>query len=184
MANPVAAGLVRRAADWPGVKTLPAHLGVAVLQASRPKVFFDPKNPKWPETASLTLTVPPSLDGQMTPEDFQRLVAAELEHQEREACAAVANSGKSFLGAGRCQRVSPYQRAKGFEPLRGRNPTFAVGRGSSEAYRAAAAEVSAYRAAHRKALLRWRAGDRDVAFPEGTWAMRRHHAVRSTRLAA
>ena len=35
MANPVAAGLVKRAADWLGVRTLPQGLGRSSLQAKR-----------------------------------------------------------------------------------------------------------------------------------------------------
>lgn len=177
MANPVAAGLVRRARDWPGLTTLPTELGHAVLEADRPDVFFDPDNPQWPAHAIVHLTLPPSLEGQMSLEEFQRRVAEEVERLEKEARAQLAKEGRSFLGADRCKRVSPYRRARSFEPLRDRNPTFAVGRGNRVAFFAAVEELRAFRAAYAQALLMWRAGVRDVAFPPGTWAMRRWHAV-------
>ena len=177
MANPVAAGLVRRACDWPGLTTSPRELGRAVLQAARPTVFFDPDNVQWPETASVALPVPPALEGQMPLEEFERQVTAELERQENEARDEVAKSGRGFLGADRCRRTSPYQRARSFEALRDRSPSFAVGRGNREAFFAAVAELRAFRAAYRRALQQWRQAVRDVVFPLGTWMMWRQHAV-------
>jgi len=177
MANPVAAGLVRRAREWPGVTTMPEQLGKDVLSAARPSFFFDPNNAQWPQTASVALTLPPSLEGQMSVEEFQRQVAAELARQEQEARREVAKAGRTFLGADRCRRTSPYRRARSFEPLRDRNPTFAVGRGNREGFFAAVEELRAFRAAYREALRLWRLGVRDVAFPAGTWAMKQLHAV-------
>src|SRR6266545_2027558 len=55
LANPVAAGLVRRSAEWPGLWTAPEQIGVAKLTARRPKVFFDPKS-YMPEARTLELT--------------------------------------------------------------------------------------------------------------------------------
>ena len=184
MANPVAAGLVRRARDWPGLTTMPDQLGRAVLSAARPSVFFDPNNAQWPETARLALTLAPSLEGQMSLEEFQLQVAAELERQEQEAHSEVAKAGRTFLGADRCRRTSPYRRARSFEPLRDRNPTFAVGRGNRVGFFAAAEELRAFRAAYREALRKWRLGVREVAFPAGTWAMKRLHAVAVAKNAA
>src|SRR6266498_3729775 len=41
LANPVAAGLVRRGSEWPGLWTAPAEVGCATLVAPRPKRFFN-----------------------------------------------------------------------------------------------------------------------------------------------
>ena len=177
MANPVAAGLVRDARDWPGLTTRPEELGRAVLTASRPTVFFDPQNPQWPEQATVALTMPPSLVDQMTLEEFQRRVTEELELQEREARQQVMEEGRGFMGAERCRRSSPYGRARSYEELRDTNPTFAVGRGNREELFAAVVEVHEFQCAYRDAMLKWRAGVRDVAFPRGTWWMRRLHAA-------
>jgi hypothetical protein len=184
MANPVEAGLVRCARDWPGLTTMPEQLGKAVLSAARPTVFFDPNNTQWPEAAGFTLTLPPSLEGHMTVEEFQRQVTAELADQEQQARQEVAKAGRTFLGADRCRRTSPYRRAHSFELLRDRNPTFAVGRGNREGFFAAVEELRAFRAAYREALRLWRLGVRDVEFPAGTWAMKRLHSAHVARLAA
>lgn len=177
MANPVAAGLVRSARDWPGLTTHPAQIGQARLSAARPTVFFDPESPQWPANASISLTMPPSLVGQMTLAEFQRRVTEELELQEGAARCEVKKEGRSFLGAGRCRRCSPYQRARSFEPVRGRNPSFAVGRGNREAFFAEVSNLRAFRRAYRQVMTEWRAGVREVRFPLGTWLMRRVHAV-------
>jgi REP element-mobilizing transposase RayT len=174
LANPVAAGLVRHAGEWPGAKVLVDELGVGVLRAARPDVYFNPTNPAWPEEATLDLSLPPGFEAGEA-EDFRREVAAELAREEAKAHAEL--SGKAVLGAERAASVSPYERATSFEPLRALNPTFAVGRGSKEAWLHAAAAVRAFRAAYRTALAEWCKGMRDVLFPEGTWWMRVFHAV-------
>jgi hypothetical protein len=60
MANPVKAGLVQYARDWPGVTVLPHELGRRTFRIERPAVFFDPNNPQWPDVVELSLTLPPT----------------------------------------------------------------------------------------------------------------------------
>jgi putative transposase len=174
LANPVAAGLVRHASEWPGAKVLVDELGIGVLRAARPDVYLDPTNPAWPEEATLELSLPPAFEAGEA-EGFRREVAAELVREEAKAHAELSAEG--VLGAERAGSVSPHDRATSFEPLRALNPTFAVGHGSKDAWRIAAAAVRTFRAAYRVALGRWRQGVRDVLFPEGTWWMRVFHAA-------
>ena len=61
MANPVKAGLVRHARDWPGITVLPHELGRRVWTAKRPKAYFRANNSQWPDVFELALTLPPSL---------------------------------------------------------------------------------------------------------------------------
>jgi hypothetical protein len=82
----------------------------------------------------------------------------ELERQERLAHHELKKRGWRVLGAERIRRLSPYRRATSFEPLRGRNPTFAVGRGQKKVFFQAVAEPLAFRHAYRQALEQWRAG--------------------------
>ena len=56
IANPVEAGLVERACDWPGVTTQIAQLAGGILEAERPAFFFAATNPQWGERASAMLT--------------------------------------------------------------------------------------------------------------------------------
>lgn len=174
LANPVAAGLVRHASEWPGAKVLVDELGGGVLRAARPDVYLDPKNPAWPADVTLEVSLPPGLEAGEA-EDFRREVADELAREE--AMAHAKQAGEGVLGAEQAGSVSPYERATSFEPLRALNPTFAVGRGGKEAWLRAAAAVRAFRAAYRGALAEWCKGVRDVLFPEGTWWMRVCHAA-------
>jgi REP element-mobilizing transposase RayT len=176
LANPVAAGLVRHARDWPGAKVLSDELGRGVLRAARPEVYFDPSNPAWPDVAALPITLPPCIEPHEA-KAFRRQVAEELALEEAKAHAEAQGRGASILGAGRAVEVSPLERATSVEPLGERNPTFAVGRGDGDAWRAAAGAVRAFRSAYRTALERWRTGVRSVVFPAGTWWMRVLHAV-------
>ncbi|WP_437942420.1 transposase [Sorangium sp. So ce341] len=176
LANPVAAGLVRHAKEWPGVKVHVGELGRGVLRATRPSVYLDPANPQWVEEATLPLALPPDI----APEDaesLRRQVAAELERQEELAHADVERRGLRFVGAEQVTKNSPYERATSSEGLRERNPTFAVGRDQGDAWRTAAAAVRAFRASYRVALERWRAGVRSVLFPVGTWWMCTFHGA-------
>lgn len=176
LANPVAAGLVEQAYEWPGAKVLVDELGGGVLRVTRPEVYFNRTNPQWPEEAMLELTLPPGM-AQDAADGFRRKVGAELERQQGQARAEAQQKSFRVLGAERAKTVSPYDRATSFEPLRDRNPTFAVGRGQAEAWQRAASGVRAFRAAYHEALARWRTGVRSVMFPAGTWCMRVLHAA-------
>ncbi|MGK3992454.1 transposase [Sorangium sp. So ce1024] len=179
LANPVSAGLVRHAREWPGIKADTSELGRGLLRATRPAAYLDPENPLWPDEVTLPLSLPPGI-ARDSAERFRDDVAAELELLEAQAHAEVQQQRRPCLGADRASRVSPYERATSFEALRGRNPTFAVGREQGDAWRIAGAAVRAFRASYREALERWRAGIRDAVFPSGTWWMRMLHGVNVT----
>ncbi|WP_438003915.1 transposase [Sorangium sp. So ce321] len=176
LANPVAAGLVRHARQWPGIKVDVSELGCGVLHATRPSAYLDPKNPQWIEDTTLPLALPPVVE-QEHAEGFRHQVADELARLEGRAHAELERKGLRFLGAEQASKISPYERATSFEGLRDRNPTFAVGRDQGDAWRIAAAAVSAFRASYRAALERWRTGIRNAVFPVGTWWMRTFHGV-------
>jgi REP element-mobilizing transposase RayT len=176
LANPVAAGLVRLAHEWPGAKVLVAEIGRAELRASRPDVYFDPSNRAWPEVATLPVTLPPDVaEGEA--EEFRRAVASSLARQEEEAREEAQRRGVRFLGAKRAVAVPPHERASSFEALRHINPTFAVGHGNGDARHRAVVAIRGFRSAYRDALKQWCAGVRSVVFPEGTWWMHVLHAV-------
>jgi putative transposase len=177
IANPVAAGLIRRAHHWPGVTVRPEHLGRRCYTANRPDFYFDSDNPQWPSTTTLELTMP---ELAMRDADVRDAVAAEVEHLEHTARETVcARSGK-YLDANSIRRLSPYERAKSFEPSRERNPTFAVGRGQRDAFFHAVAVYREFRQAYLRAMNLWRGFSRDVLFPHGTWLMRDLHRAATT----
>lgn len=174
LANPVAAGLVRRADQWPGAKVTVSELGRATLRARRPTVYLNPKNPRWVEEGAVAVALPPCVPPESA-DAFREQVAAELDRLEAEAHARMAEEERCFLGAQGATKVDPSTRATTPEPVIDRNPTFAVGREQGDAWFRAAEVERAFRTAYRAALERWRAGVRDVVFPAGTWAMRVFH---------
>lgn len=176
--NPVEAGLVRYAKDWPGVTTLPSEIGKAVWRIERPEQYFSANDDKWPPVVELRLTVPPAAEQLGVSDDqFRQLVAEEVARQEEAAREKANEQGLAFLGADRCRKLSPFRRARSPEPLRSRNPAFAVGRGNREAYLEAVARLRAFRLAYRERLEAWRAGERSAPFPAGTWMMRHRHGA-------
>jgi REP element-mobilizing transposase RayT len=177
MANPVQAGLVRRARDWPGVTVVPQELGRRTWTLNRPDAYFRADNRQWPDAVELSLTLPPILRARDGAQDVRDAVGEELERQERLAHQEIRKRGWRFLGAERVRRLSPYRRATSFELLRDRNPTLAVGRGQRKVFFQAVAELRAFRKAYRQALEQWRAGLRSVVFPQGTWCMCQVHGV-------
>lgn len=172
--NPVKAGLVFDAADWPGVTAKAADIGRRVLSACRPAFYFRPD--KWAAEASIQLTMPECLRelGEAT---ARELIAAEVERQQAEARAYVKEKGWKVGGRIAAQNVSPYRAAKSWRELGKLVPHIAAGRGQTEARIAAIAELRQFRADHREAKARWTSGDRAVVFPAGTYWMRVHHAA-------
>jgi len=176
LANPVCAGLVWSAREWPGATVHVSDLGQGVLRARRPSVYLDSNSPQWPKEATLSLSLPPIIEHDEA-DGFRRDVAAEFERQEAQARGDVRRKGLRFCGAKRASEISPYERVTSFEPLRRRNPTFAVGRGQGDTWHRAAAAVRAFRTSYRAALERWCAGVRSAVFPTGTWWMRVFHGA-------
>ena len=172
LANPVAAGAVFDPNEWPGAKTTVTDIGQTVLKASRPKVYFDPTN--WLDEVELPIELPPMIaeaDAQVFRDDVAKALAVEVE------MARKTIAPENILGAKRAATISPETRSKTPEATRKLNPTFAVGRGHSDIAAAARRVVTAFRSAYCAAIELWRSGDRDVAFPAGTWWMRVFHSV-------
>jgi putative transposase len=177
IANPVTAGLVATAAEWPGVTIAAAQLGRARWTIARPHVYFSRTNGLWPETATLELATPNPLSS--THETARALIAAQVAHAEALAANELRIRGLQFLGRVAATQCSPFECARSVEPTNRCNPSFAVGSGQREAYRNAVIGLRVFRQAYREALANWRHGLRDIAFPPGTWQMVRLHRARA-----
>lgn len=176
--NPVAAGLVRCAKDWPGITTRVDDIGRACWRIERPAHYFRADDDKWPPVVELHLAMPPAAAQLgLSDDQFRELVAEEVAQQEKAARRELTARRGSFLGADRCRKLDPFRRARTPEPLRSRNPTLAVGRGNREALVEAIARLRAFRLAYRQRLESWRAGERGAPFPAGTWLMRHRHGA-------
>lgn len=174
LANPVAAGLVRCAEDWPGLWSDPGRLGGPATVVERPTGFFR-EHGAMPAVASLQLHAPAAL-GAVT--GLVATVRELLRQAEDRAAAVLAAAGRAFLGVARALAQRPTARPSTVEPRRTLRPTFATKdpRRQLEAVR----RLKAFLQAHKAALIAWRQGLRDVDFPAGTYLMRVLHAARCT----
>jgi len=158
-----------------GIRTTVADVGESTLEAQRPKQYFRAKNPEWVLNAKLAVSLPPSIpsaEAQAFCDDIQR----ELTKLENAAHDRIPKN--KVLGAEQATQIPPESRITTREPAFQRNPTFALGRGATNELRLAMiAKRRAFHRAYDEALLKWRAGDRTVTFPAGTYAMRVGHHV-------
>jgi putative transposase len=170
-ANPVAAGLVKHAEDWPGV----VAWGERVLVAERPSSYFRDGG-ACPPSLSLVFEAPLQRDGELSREDWGARVARAIGDKVAEAQRAVRSAGREFLGRAAVVAASFIQRARSYETKFGVIPTFAAKlRFVREKLRRVERR---FRARYRAALESWRDGQRDVAFPFGTWGIVVGHGAR------
>jgi REP element-mobilizing transposase RayT len=171
LANPVAAGLVRRGRLWPGLWLNPERIALAEFE--RPSHFFRRRGTTaLPDRASLGLVPPPGFDSR---EEFQRAVSAALQSREALADLELRAAGRTFLGAAAVLSQPPSARPPRPEPRRGLNPRIAC----LDKWRRiqALANLVQFLQAYRLAFARWRAGSPDVLFPNGTYLMRVLHGA-------
>jgi putative transposase len=158
--NPVRAGLVAHAAEWPGAISLP---GVREIEVRRPDMWFGDGRP---EVLTLKITPPPSWAG--SEDEWHVWLASELASGEDRIRRERAEQEAAFMGKQRVLMQHPFDRPRTPDDLvPGRNPSLATG-GDGALMRAAILELRQWRRAYREALVRWRV-DKTATFPMGTW---------------
>ncbi len=177
IANPVEAGAVRYAKDWPGAHTLPAEVGARVIHVQRPPHYFDPQKPKWPDKLELRLEMPVALELDYGPDLARERIATRVRQNEHHAWNEARRTGRTFIGPRRVLRLLHTKRAKSYEVSGNLNPRFAAA-GNRAAATEAVRQLRAFKAQYQRALARWMAGDRNACFPVGTWWMRVCHGAR------
>ena len=165
MANPVTAGLVREARQWPGVVSRPSDMYGAEHGGERPSEWFHESQE---ESARITLCAPPCFEGRV--DELVAAVRSMVAEREKLAAEELRRTGRRVLGAGRALDVDPFDAPSTDEAERVRNPVFAAV--TDEARRAAVRTLRDWRRAYAAAWARWRAGDHAAVFPYGTWWMR------------
>jgi hypothetical protein len=170
LANPVAAGLVKRGADWPGLWTAPALIGTR-LAVRRPEGFFDPKG-HLPECIELELTVPP---GFSSPDQFRSELGVAVHDLEEKHQKELASQGRRFIGAARVLVQSPFSRPAPGEPRFGLKPRIAA----RDKWRRIEGifRIKGFEQHYRESRANWCSGIRDVVFPAGTYLMRIMYGV-------
>jgi REP-associated tyrosine transposase len=166
LANPVAAGLVRRGREWPGLWSAPADLG-RVVKVPRPDHFFSRKG-SLPESIDLELAVPTGFDSAA---DFRDALEGGLAERE----AAAAQERPAFLGVERVLAQRPSATPAQEEPGGQLRPRVAA----RDKWRRIEllGRLKAFLESYQEALERWRAGERGTVFPAGTYWMRVVHDV-------
>lgn len=171
LANPVAAGLVRRGAEWPGLWSDLYGQDGGRIEAERPDVFFRPGGPM-PDRAVLDLVPPP---GFADAADFRRRVDEALSVKEEEARATLEAEGRTFLGRDRVLAQLPTTAPTTWEPWRALHPRVAAGDRWKRCE--VLGRLKQFLHDYREAWLRYSGGEREVAFPAGTYALRVMHGV-------
>ncbi len=171
LANPVAARLVRRGREWPGLWSDPDEIGQAAMRCDRPDGFFREAGPM-PSSATLRLEAPPGFEGDSA---FREKLGRALREEEDRIADEQAGMRRSFVGPTRVMARNPFARPAPIEVRRNPDPRVACRDRWKRVE--ALARIGEFVRDYRQALARWRAGFRDVVFPCGTWHMRVHHAV-------
>ena len=170
LANPVRAGLVDRACEWPGVISRPENLGRAEV-VKRPETYFRNIRDNCPEKLELRYHIPREFEGDATA--WRRKVRERLLRIEKQARKQRKAKGWKVLGVERVLAQHHEAKPQSKETWFKLNPRIAA-RDKSLRERMIAA-LKAFRSAYRAALERWCAGERHVEFPDGTYWMRVHH---------
>ena len=173
MANPVEAGMVRHGKSWPGVRRAwPSKPRVI----KRPPRFFrgEKKGGKWPKEAVLEFVRPPGYD-ELSDDELAAVIGAAIEEREAQARAQRDADGKPFLGRRAVLAQSRHGRPRTREPRFGTSPKVACRNKWRRIERLQANRQ--WQVDYQAALASWRAGERDVVFPAGTYKMRVLHGV-------
>ena len=171
LANPVAAGLVRRSDRWPGLWSNPDHVDVVSTTHQRPTQFFRREGPL-PQAIPLRTVRPPGFD---TTEAFVLPLKRRIKEMEADAEVAMRRTGRTFGGRRAVLRQSPFARPGTLAPRRKLNPRIA-GKDTSARVEALR-QLRRFADAYRRARDAFWAGERDVVFPPGTYNMRLRFGV-------
>jgi putative transposase len=174
LVNPVEAGLVRRAKEWPGATSWAMEYGRPIT-VKRPDLKFYGK--KRPKELQLVLTRPPGFDESMSDAEVREVIRSRVREKEAEILERHRKEGKGFVGAAAIRAQSRLAKpatphGKGVKDVK---PTVSA-RSKWHAI-AAKQQVTEFTIRYRKALKAWKAGDRTVVFPYGTWRMARYFDV-------
>lgn len=177
ISNPVEAGAVRYAKDWPGAHTLPRDIGTRVVKARRPAYYFDSDNVNWPDVIELPLQMPTALELDYGTDLTHRRIAERVQEREHRAWQESKRTGIAFVGARRVVLQPHTKRARSYEAFGSLNPRFAAA-GHRGAASEAVQRLRSFNEQYDKAFAAWSSGKRTVCFPVGTWWMRVCHGAR------
>jgi putative transposase len=182
LANPVAENIVDRVSDWPGASSLGLNLSGRTDTISRPRGFFRDAG-RMPKTVTLRTE---KLDGfeNLSDDGWSKEIVAAVTNAEINARAARAEKKLRVLGRKAVLGALHTDSPTTVEARRTLRPEIACKNPERRARELAA--LLEFRATHRQAMIEWQNGKHIVAFPSGTYQMRRFvaYADPSVRRAA
>jgi REP element-mobilizing transposase RayT len=172
LANPVEAGLVKRARRWPGFTTAGMKFGEK-REFRRPKVFYDAANEDLPDRIELEVVRP--LRGEASAQEADEELARLVQRRERAAAKKLLEEHRRFHGENRVRRQRWSGQPRTFDARFTRTPR--VSSRSRWDRIAALQRNREWEAKYAEAYEAWLRGA-DVEFPYGTWALSRIARVR------
>lgn len=169
----------RRRADEEARRLKGARPGARAPKEPAPKPDRRSRS-RLPETVEFEISVPPGYDHMTLAQvraHFRKLL------DERVAMIKAERKAQGLprvMGVKAIRAQNPFDSAGSTIPTFGRNPRIAC----LDAVKRPALldQLTAWRIAHRVAYSQWRANQRDVEFPYGTYGMRRYHGARIAKL--
>jgi len=169
--NPVRAGLVERAKEWPGASGYAALITGKPVRAYRPKAFHSSRSKVMPEVIDVSFRIPERF-GDPAPiiEEIVRRVTRIEENEIRERRCR----GIPVVGRYRVMRRSPFE--KPAEPKKRSDISPTIAAIDSQTRFEAIDRLRCFRRRYRAARAAMRAGT-PIPFPHGTYWLARHVGV-------
>jgi hypothetical protein len=175
--NPVVDGLVRTAAAWPGLITLPVQIGTSQVVRRPPFFFRRGENATLPAEASFILTEPRAYVDTYGPGVFAAALAKRVQARESQVQAEFDRAGRTFAGKRKILATDPYDRPRtpADKRRRGFDPKFSCS--DPARLKLEIAKLRDFRRLYHRARRLWLryASKGRAVFPYGTYAMRRFH---------
>ncbi|MEM9696455.1 MAG: hypothetical protein AAGA56_28180 [Myxococcota bacterium] len=173
LTNPVRAHLVARAADWPGLTSLPAQRRDKTDVVRRPRWFFAREGSVVRDEVEIHYRRLPGFE-HLSEEAWRAKIDTAVAEVEADAAAERARNGTRVVGRRALRQLSYRDRPQTREPRRQMSPRIAC---RDKLLRIAALEeLKRFEDAYRRAWQNLQAGERAV-FPVATWRWTRWRFV-------
>lgn len=169
LTNPVAAGLVSHRKKWPGLLLDPGPAGKLTITVRRPSFFFSERMPK---EVKIVLETPRC---ELSPRAFMKEVYRRANLREEQIRRQMKLEGREFLGARNVVRQSPFESPRTEEPWHRPKPLFSI-RDPRERREYEQRNLE-FLARYEECRDLFRSGERNVAFPVGTFKLVAYYAA-------
>jgi len=174
LTNPVRAGLVKQHHLWPGAISTAAQIAKGRILTRRPGRFFSKTDDPTLLERELILTPVPGA-AVFGVEDYGRVVADRVAAEEARIDEAREAAGLHWMGRKKCLEMEPFEApVKPWKPF-SRRPTVSSASTEARVYRIH--RQKRFRELYATAKRAFCDGQRDVAFPEGTFFLRVYYKI-------